>query len=445
MKTNNFSELGALMKTTGRQHSGAKTEQPASGKIKSKKPLGPRHQEKTKNKGEPVLSPLKKEALKSPRSDALILRRDIEVHCWNVKATISKASKRDDLIPILKRAQENNGTWGRDIACHLLGEEEGREVVGERLLTICESLGLLENQGEKKLSRYFLTDEGKRALESGNVMVPEEGTWTIWASNDPLLTFPILRVEAYSEASSFDEVYGKKKSEAQARNANFKNIPNWLSGACSIIHMPAAVGNELIRLDHIENRIEPIEAKSHLTFDWTPKTKSLGLKGSIDESLVEANPIAPEVSIDDVWREILESEELWSQWDESKKRLVVSFELLDDAELSSMQSRLEFTKPHLEVLGTFASTYQVVEIFPESLKDAQQWAEWKLLNQINTYATEAEFARWCHKTVHPFEEYSDSIVLPTRAEIAGKIWESRNEQQNTSTIWHLKAPEDWGI
>jgi hypothetical protein len=436
LKTNDLSQLGALIKTSSGQDSVVNAGQ-------SKKEKNSRHK-RLKNHNTGGELPFSKSA-QEPLKNEFVLRRDIEVVCWNVKATISKASKRDELIPVLKRAQENSGTDGRDIACHLLGEEIGREVVGFRLLAICESLGLLESSKEQNRLRYLLTNEGKKALESGSVMVPEEGTWTIWASNDALLNHPVLYIEPFREGSVFDEICGDKRKETKDRNDKFKSLPSWLRDACSITAIPAAIGNELIRLDHIDTKIELIENNASLALEWIPEVKSLKIKGSIKNQPVDATPEAPDVSFNDVWQELLENEKLWPYWEESKERLLTSFTSTNSAERSLMKRQLELAKPRLDKFGSFELTRRTVAIFPQSYGDAKEWAEWKLQSLIKTYAIKAEFTRWRQQALQPFEKYSEVIALPTRSEIAIDVWKKRRSQQGTSNIWHLVAVEDWGI
>lgn len=445
MKTYDFSQPSTLIKTPSSQHTVVTAEQLQSKKVKSEMTSGHKQTEKQSTEGRLPHAISQHKTLKNSKSETFILHRNINVFCWNVKATISKKAKRDDLMPILKRAQENNGTYSRDIADHLLGEEIGREIVGFRLLSICESLNLLENRGEKNLPRYFLTEEGERALYSRYVMVPEEGTWTIWVSDDSLLKYPILYIEPFSEVSVSDELRGNKKKDSKARNDKFEKTPHWLRNACSITSMPAAIGNEQIRLDHIDTKIERVENNARLALEWRPEINSLKLNGSIKKYPVNSTPEAPEISFSDVWQELLENEQLWHQWQEAKERLLVSFDLTDHIERSLLQQRLKFVKPNIEKVGSFDQIHRKVAIFPQSQQDAQHWAEWKLQNEINTYATEVEFAQWCQKTLNLFEEYSDAIELPTRNELAIDAWQNRYDRKNTSTIWHLMAVEDWGI
>lgn len=436
MKANNLSQLGALIKNSSGQNFVVNTAQSKKEKKSSHKQL-----EKQNARGELPFSTSAQE----PSNNEFVLRRNIEVFCWNIKATIAKAAKRDDLIPILKRAQENNGTDGRDIASHLLGEENSREVVGLRLLVICESLGLLERSKEQNHARYHLTDKGLKALESGKVMVPEEGTWTIWASNDPLLNYPILCIEPFREKSAFDEVYGNQRKETKSRNDKFKSLPHWLSNAYSITATPTAVGNEIIRLDHIDAKIEHIEKNAHLTLEWRPETRSLKIKGLIKKQPVDATPEAPDILFGNVWRELLKNENILPYWEASKERLLTTFTSTNSTERSLMKRSLKIVKPRLHKFGSFDLARRNVDIFPQSSEDAKEWAEWKLQSSITTYAIGEKFTRWRQEALQFFEKHSESISLPTRSELAIDVWKKRGSQQDESNIWHLVAAEDWGV
>jgi hypothetical protein len=446
LTANDFSQLRALMEVQGNLPLGGtnslpqKTSHPK--KHKTKKQTS---QQVPMNASNSLKVPKMKSVTNSEKAELFVLRRNIKIQRWNVKATIAKSKKRDDLLPVLMRAKERDGTYAKDIAEHLLGEAVGREVVGIRLLTMCESLMLLENKGEKNRPRYYLTEEGEKALESGNIMVPEEGTWTIWASDDPLLDYPILRVEPFVESLAFDEVYGDKKKDTRSRNDNFEDLPRWFSAVKGIAAMPGAIGNERIRLDSIDKRVEPVSYGASLTIEWNPESHSLKLKGSIDEQSVSSTPKAPDVLFGGVWQELMENEYLWRQWDEENQRLLVDFDSTTKRERSSLLRRLEFKHPGLRKYGAFEYTSRTIEIFPKSFPDAKDWSEWRLTSLISTFATQAEFAQWQQQARELFPEYSRDIELPERSDLAQVVWGDRDEQENCAIKWHLMAVEDWGI
>lgn len=130
----------------------------------------------------------------------IILTRQVEIQGWNVIGQIAKPQKRQELGPVLMRAQETNGTDARDIVENLLFGSS-RTVVARRLLQIGVSLGLLKEANNK----FTLTDRGEKAIQTGEVFVPERGTWTLWISEDQLLPSPIVRVDDFKDEDAHAE------------------------------------------------------------------------------------------------------------------------------------------------------------------------------------------------------------------------------------------------
>lgn len=143
----------------------------------------------------------------------IVLQRAVEVRCWRVVGQVAKATKRTELLPVLLRAREREATDANDIAAHLLFESRSRHVVAKRLLQIAEVYGLLEATER----RYRLTDSGRNALETKQIFVPEHGTWTVWASDDPLLAAPVMHVEPWAEPTAYEEVLGGKRHSVRER------------------------------------------------------------------------------------------------------------------------------------------------------------------------------------------------------------------------------------
>ena len=78
-----------------------------------------------------------------------------------------------------------------------------------------------------KGSRVFVpTEAGQQAIDTGEVFVPEDGAWTLWASDDPLLPSPVLRIEPWNEPSAYDEIAGDKRENARERQ--YVALPEWL-------------------------------------------------------------------------------------------------------------------------------------------------------------------------------------------------------------------------
>ena len=144
----------------------------------------------------------------------VILERPVEIRCWRVVGEVAKAEKRPELTPVLLRASETGGTDARDVAGHLLFEARSRRVVAERLLDIGVAYKLLEKRGRA----FVLTGAGETAIDTEKVLVPDYGTWTVWASEDPLLPSPVLRIEPWNEPNAYTEIFGNNRESATQRS-----------------------------------------------------------------------------------------------------------------------------------------------------------------------------------------------------------------------------------
>jgi hypothetical protein len=236
----------------------------------------------------------------------IVLQRKIAVRCWNVLGTVARASKRPELMPVLLRARERSQTTAEDVAEHLFFEQRSRRVVAERMLRIAAAYGLLaENE-----RRFSLTGAGLAALTSQQVFVPERGSWTIWASNDPLLGFPVLRVDRWSEPTAFDELRGNNKEVER----EFVTVPRTLRGAVGrVASLPSADGGHL-RIDELDDKAETVEAEDDVKVVWNVGESKLRLDGSLRGARVNTVLDAPNITPEDAWQQLLESANLWPRW-----------------------------------------------------------------------------------------------------------------------------------
>ncbi len=367
----------------------------------------------------------------------IILRRAVEVSVWRVIGQVAKAAKRAELIPMLIRIGERGESDARDIAGHLLFESKSRKVVAERLLLIATRYRLLEQHG----SMFVLTDSGKQAIDTEEVFVPEDGTWTVWASDDPLLPGVILRVAPWSEPSAFAEVRAKKNDFTKERD--FVWLPIWLLEIKGKAVKPAAGTGQVLRIDELASKGDSIEPEASLEFIWNVTAGRLSLEGRLDRQSVTTDMDPPGMSSEEVWRELLKGERLWADWDKARQALMVEFDDTSEPEREAMTKAVEFRRPDLADLGQFEPlTVLQVPIIAASLPDAQRWAEWRLNARVQDYATEPRFTAWSQEALAPFDEHRPNI--PSRAELAEKAWRSRATRPSPQ-VWHLVAAEDWRL
>ena len=403
----------------------------------------------------------------------IILERSVPVKCWHVLGTVAKTRERPELMPVLLRARETGGTDARDLAEHLLFETRSRRVVGERLLHIAHAYGLVEKEpehgawsirgrenpfpltfhplridpwkepspyeeirGEEERDGVFaLTEAGERAIDIGEVLVPEYGPWSIWESEDPLLPFRILRIDPLP--SAFDKVRGKE----QESDRRPMPLPGWLRDAAGKPVKPAAQDATVVRIDELAGQAEAVDGRLRLR--WNVGDGRLQLTGILGGQQVSSELEAPPTSLDQVRFTLLEQEALIGWWDMDRQKLRVTFDETNDTEREAMSRDLEFDSPIIPGYGKFESlTVSGVSIMAESEADAQSWAEWRLQARIRDYATSKRYATWCAEAADPFDQYE--IELPTRTELFDEFW-NQTTKRPEPRVWHLAAAEDWRL
>lgn len=407
----------------------------------------------------------------------IILERSVPVRCWHVVGKIAKTRERPELMPVLLRARETGGTDARDLAEYLFFEPRSRRVVGERLLHIALSYGLVKKEepehgalsirgsedpfplsfhplridpwkepspyeeirGEEESDGVFaLTEAGETVIDTGEVLAPEYGAWSIWESEDPLLPFRILRIDPWKgEPSAFDEVRGKEQ-ESDRRPVP---LPDWLRDVAGKPVKPAAQDATVVRIDELEEQAEVVDGS--LCLRWNVGDGRLQLTGSLEGKREESELEAPPISPDQIWFDLLAEEALIERWDMDRQKLRVSFDETDETEREAMFRDLTFESPDVSGYGKFDSlTVPGISIMAESEADAQSWAEWRLQARIRDYATSERYATWRKEAADPFDQYE--VRLPTRTELFEEFW-NRTTNRPEPRAWRLAAAEDWNL
>lgn len=378
-------------------------------------------------------------AVRSTRQQ-IFLRRKIEVKCWRVVGDVAMAKRRPELLTVLQRANElKNGTDAADVAAHLLFESVSRRAVAQRLIDIAKIYGLLEER-EK---RYLLTELGADALKVKQIFIPEHGTWTVWASKDPLLEQPILRVEPWREPTAYDEVRGKEKQAIDKRT--FESLPDWLleyEGVATV--PPASGGGGQLILQSLERKAESVaDTNASLMIEWDVSGETLSVKGRVASTEVDSTFSAEKDVLESVWIELLHREGMNDRWDADAAALRLKFNEVDLSERESMRRDMGFSSPSFGSLGVFDP--MVVHDVPlQALtdEDAQDWAVWRLEQRVRDYATMSRYSSWVGEAAMPFSEFE--IDLPDRDSLAEKLWQARQDRPS-SVHWNLVAAKDWGL
>lgn len=368
--------------------------------------------------------------------NSILLERDLRVCCWRVIGEVARSAKRAELMPVLQRAREQGKTDADDIAGHLLFDPRSRKVVAQRLLKIAALYGLLAEQNNS----FVLTEEGKQALSTEQVFVPEHGTWSLWATEDPLVPGAVLRVEPWKEPTAYDEVWGRDRD--MARERSFEKMPRWLMAAVGSTTTVDAPDGAKLRINHLEDEGEAAEPAS-LQAAWDVTGGRLRLAGALGASQAPVALDAPRRTAEEVWRQLLESERLWPQWDETNAALRLSYDETTPQEREAMSRDVLFRQPRIKDLGEFGPvTVPRVPLRARTASDAAHWAEWRLRERVRDYATGERFGAWTADATKPFRDFAPPV--PTRRELASKVWPSGGDRPSPMA-WRLAAAEDWGF
>ena len=371
----------------------------------------------------------------------IILERSVTVGCWRVVGQVAKSQRSTELVPVLLRADENDGTDARDLAEHLFFESRSRRVVAERLLWIATAYGLVEESSRD----FVLTEAGEQAIHTGEVFVPEDGAWTVWASDDPALPSPVLGIEPWNEPSAYHEIVEAKGKSTRERR--YGSPPDWLRTIVGTTVRPTTGHSAAIRIDHLEDEVEAVNTNRSLRLRWNVGDGRLKLSGTLEGGReggrVKAELEAPDMSPDRVWRSLLEHEDLLEQWDEERAVLRVAFDETGDAERETMSRALKIESPYLPRYGTFDSlSVAGVAITAESETDAQSWAQWRLRARVRDYATSERYAHWRKEAAAPFDQYE--VEIPARPDLAHASWMQVTDRPDP-WVWRLVAAEDWNL
>lgn len=371
---------------------------------------------------------------------SITLERSVIVRCWRVVGQVAKAEKRTELIPVLLRVRETGGTDARDLAEHLLFESRSRRVVAERLLNIAHAYGLVEKEERDRV--FTLTEAGERAIDTDEVFVPDLGAWTIWASEDPLLPSPILRIEPWNdEPNAYSEIPRKNRESTEERFP--EDLPVWLQNVVSTTPITPAATSAAICVNHLEDKAEAVETNDTLRLSWNVGDGRLHLTGTLVGKKVATELEAPPLSLDQIWSTLLEEEALIEQLDKDRQKLCVDFDETDDTEREAMVCDLGFKSPKIPDCGEFEPvTVREVPITPATEADAQSWAKWRLRTRIQDYATSERYAAWRAEAADPFDQYV--IELPTRTELLDEVC-NRTTNRPDPEFWHLAAAKDWKL
>lgn len=363
------------------------------------------------------------------------LSRSLPIGPWHIVATVGLAAEREWEPAVLRLVFDEGGTTATRLGEHLLS---GRKPVAERLLRACVGLGLLrEGSGDT----YELTESGRSSVETGEILIPESGTWTLWFSPDPLLASPVLVLDPYQEPTTLDDQQQGKRNEARRKIVSLTEQIRAIEGqTLGVLHgkYPRA------RFDSVKPQAEfGSLADTRLTtaVELTPEHTVVSIRGTLGKQEINLRLAEPALRHDEAWSALLTSAGVLDHWDAEREVLRVSFDETTVAERAGFRRDIIVKRPWIGTWGVFDDTViRGVPLAPRTPADAAAWARWRLVQAIQDTATSDRFAAWTQKSVEPFG--TPAPVTPTRVELAAQL---RGDARPDPIYWRLQAAEDWNL
>jgi hypothetical protein len=361
----------------------------------------------------------------------ILLQRSTAVRGWRVTGSIALATRRDWEPALLKLAVAHGRVTVDTVVAELLG---GRSPIARRLLDVCARLGLLE----RDRGAWTATEAGRIAAQTGVVLVPERGTWTLWVAEDPLLASPIVAVTPWREPSAYDERGKNVRRSVQP-------LPAVLTSTIGVVIEPPSGRRRAVRIDDLgteaRGELADEQASLKVTLTIAPASVRVHVAGTIEGAQVDAEEPAPDLSHEQAWLALLRRAGMERQWDTHRGALWVSFKDTSAPERTSMTRAIGFSRPTLDRLGTFDDAEVAgVPLRPKSPSDATEWAEWRLVRGITTYLPDDALAEAYRAAAQPFEDIA--APCPSRHELALR---ARGVDRPSPQYWRLQAPADWSI
>ena len=356
------------------------------------------------------------------------LHRTISVASFDVVATVATGRDRPEWLAVARLAADLGPIDGAAIVRELGLPSP----VGGRVLDRCVAIGLLAREGIR--GPAALSELGRKALESGEVLVPEEGTWRIHTCDDPLIDDPILHVARLPESRAQPDRQ-QSKGEAKPAQAIPQQTPARLMGSRGRMWKSIAkqgprfevreVGqrglsgpDHRLKLEVVWEPGEVADLRTSGTWAQAEPGKDAKVEISIEGSLGLPSVFATR-RYDDLWSYLVslgadvDREEVQVAMRRTNRRVAPRrFGDLTGGQRRAMRSDLEVPSFWLDAIGQFEpSRLTDVELVPLTDEDAQRWAEWRLWNQLDDYVTRARLDQLADEAIQPFRGYR--VVIPS--------------------------------
>lgn len=393
-----------------------------------------------------------------------------EVSVLDVQMTVGRALRRPDLLSVLMRARElDDRIRARDVSEHLL---QGRPlVVGRTILRRCHELGLLDLErppasvprtgkargleaaqtpAVEDLDQVFmLTPQGRRALDTKTIFIPETGRYRVWLCEDPLLeTNPLLDLQPQEESRLYDDLQaGRQGGNSETEDeVETPQLLRQLEGRVLDLAHDKPEKWQIVRVGQqcITHSLEP----GRTTVTWTlgPTSRaSVVLSGYFNSTWLDP----PSLGWERVWEYLLGDRR--RDWLPAPDRVLLtefSDRTLTDAERLNLTRALRVASPTIPGLGQFDETeVHSISVKPRTKWDAQAWALWNLEHRVDRHLGPQEYDKLLMEIAAQFSGFPVSLPPPERlAEQIATRERGTSDRVGVSRLppayWFLQASHD---
>ena len=384
----------------------------------------------------------------------LVLSRKVAVEAFVALAEIGVPSQREEVLAVLKLASELGGqARPEDVNEKLLGRP-AEFPQGDRILALVESYGLMEKARARESSLYQLTEAGLDSLRKKEVMVPEEGSYVVFATRDPLFKEPILRIDRAPdvEKEEVNRYLGRKRSgPPQEEHARSIERPDYLKKySGGYIFPQAAKSGEQIQVNGISERVAPslarLEVEVALELESGPaaKMKVRASPNGYNPSEVYIET-AFEMSYPGVLGAITSG---LGQMEavQGEQTLLIEWGKVSPAEAEGFLKQVEVREVELGRFGKFKVSRLALPILPRREKDAVDWGNFLLNRSITGYMGKDGHDRLRGEVASKFSKMYDPRRLADRLarfdQMLVEAAEEKKKGKASEVYWFLYAPRD---
>lgn len=382
----------------------------------------------------------------------LTLSRPIKVEVYVALAEIGMPSKSYEILAILQLAQEQGGTLrAKDVNIKLLDHPE-ESPHAQRILMVIESFGLLEKIWHEE-DTYRLTAAGLDNLQNGQIMIPEQGAYILFTTEDSLFSESILKIDRDIAVEQTESSTYFRKNNHMQREQVAENLqkPGYLNKYVhGYLFRQVANSNAPIQINSISDRVARSARKLSVSISLELKPDSepvLRVKSTMGNS--SSTEICTETRFNKTYHEVLEA--LTANIGnliilDGEPVLLVAWASLNPNEAESFRKQITVKTPQLWEFGTFSSTSINLRILPATIEDATAWANFLIKRAITTYTDMLEYEHKIQKVTAKFSQKYNPDTLAATMTTFDELVKQVTEERKTGTLsplyWRLIAPQD---